>query len=235
MSEVNSSVAPVPWLHHPDSPETGSRLAVVAAVTLVHLAAGWGLLQIESVRQTVAVVAPMMVNLITEAPEPPPAAPPPPPPPQPLRLKTPPPPKPLIAAQPRPQPEPEAPVFIAPPALPEPVAEQVVAEEAPPAPPAPPSPSPKLISASEIVCPTPASPQYPPLSEQLGEQGTSMVRVLIDAQGRPQDVALHRSSGHLRLDRAALAGVRSLRCKPYLEAGVAQAVWVLAPIDFQLQ
>jgi hypothetical protein len=28
--------------------------------------------------------------------------------------------------------------------------------------------------------------------------------------------------------------VRTLRCHPYTEAGVAQAVWVVAPIAFEL-
>ena len=106
---------------------------------------------------------------------------------------------------------------------------------APPAPPAPAAPSPKLISASDIRCPTPADAAYPQISQQFGETGTVRVRVLIDAQGRPQEVVLHQSSGFARLDRAALAGARALRCAPYTEAGVAQAVWVVAPIDFQME
>jgi protein TonB len=91
-----------------------------------------------------------------------------------------------------------------------------------------------VISASEIRCPTPAQAAFPEASQLRGETGVTQVRVLIDASGRPQDVLLHRSSGFARLDKAALAGVRTLRCHPYTEAGVAQAVWVVAPIAFEL-
>lgn len=221
--------------HREDS--TTGRAATLAAVVLAHLAAGWALMQVDTVRQAVTAAAPLMVSLLTEAPEvPPPPAPPPPAPVRPPPLQPP-----LLAARPRPLPTPEPVAFTAPDTPPAPpVAAAPAVAETPPAPPAPvtpaapPAPSPKVIAASDIQCPTPARPDYPAVSAQLGETGTTEVRVLVDAGGRPQDVVLHKTSGHPRLDRAALAGARTLRCKPYTEAGVAQAVWVVAPIVFEL-
>lgn len=211
----------------------------LGAVLLAHLGVLWGLLQLEGARPAVLATATLQVNLLTSDPVPPPqAAPPSPPVTTPPRPPAPVPParKTVIAVPAPPQaetqptlapPEPEAQVS------PEPAPPAPAPEASMPVPPAPPAPQPRLIAASDIVCPTPATVDYPPVSEQLGEQGTALVRVLIDAQGRPRDAALHQTSGHPRLDRAALAGVRSLRCQPYTEAGVAQAVWVLAPIEFR--
>jgi protein TonB len=62
-----------------------------------------------------------------------------------------------------------------------------------------------------------------------------MVRVLIDTNGRPAQVALQKSTSHPALDDEALAAVRKARFRPYIEGGVAQPVWVLIPINFVLQ
>ena len=62
-----------------------------------------------------------------------------------------------------------------------------------------------------------------------------MVRLLIDIDGRPTQVALHKSSSHALLDDEALSAVRKARFRPYVEGGVAQPVWVLIPINFVLQ
>ncbi|MDI1342909.1 MAG: energy transducer TonB, partial [Pseudolabrys sp.] len=68
-----------------------------------------------------------------------------------------------------------------------------------------------------------------------GQEGTVMVRVLVDIAGRPAQVSLQASSGHAPLDESALAAVRDARFRPYTEAGQGQAVWVLIPIRFKLQ
>ena len=52
-------------------------------------------------------------------------------------------------------------------------------------------------------------PAYPPASRRLGEQGSLIVQVLVDPSGNPRDVKLIESSGHARLDDAALAGIRA--------------------------
>ena len=140
-------------------------------------------------------------------------APPPPPPPQPEKPK-PPPPKPV---QKRP-PTPQAPVDAQP-------------QQAAPAAPA----APKTVSASQLGYLVPPNPIYPARSRKAGEQGNVMIRVLVDVTGRPAQVSLQTSSGHPELDQSALSAVRAAQFRPYAEGGVAQAVWVLVPINFVLR
>ncbi|MBI5271145.1 MAG: hypothetical protein HY856_15875, partial [Burkholderiales bacterium] len=91
-----------------------ARHALVAGVCLAHLGGAWALLQVSAVRQAVAEVAPLMVDLVAP---PPPAPPPPPPtappPPPPRATPAPPPPAPLVTAPPVAEAPPAA--FTAPP------------------------------------------------------------------------------------------------------------------------
>ncbi|NDY93992.1 hypothetical protein G3A44_22635, partial [Ideonella sp. TBM-1] len=85
------------------------RQALVGAAVVAHLAAAWGLMQLDGVRQAVTEAAPLMVQWIAPPADTP--APPPPPPPKPR--VTPPTPAPVIAAAPAPAQE-AAPAFVAP-------------------------------------------------------------------------------------------------------------------------
>ncbi|MCB1980537.1 MAG: energy transducer TonB, partial [Rhodoferax sp.] len=59
----------------------GATRAVVAVIVALHALVGWGLLQVQAVRDTLAAAAPMFVDLLAAPrPEPQPAPPPPPPP-----------------------------------------------------------------------------------------------------------------------------------------------------------
>jgi protein TonB len=78
-------------------------------------------------------------------------------------------------------------------------------------------------------------PPYPPVSKRLNEQGTVIVRVLIGADGRPQQAELRKSSGHERLDRVALTTVMSWRYVPGKRAGVPETMWFDVPISFVLE
>ena len=69
----------------------------------------------------------------------------------------------------------------------------------------------------------------------LQEQGRVDVRLLVDARGLPQQAQVARSSGHARLDEAALAAVRATRFKPYTENGMPQPFWVVMPLVFELE
>jgi protein TonB len=51
-------------------------------------------------------------------------------------------------------------------------------------------------------------PIYPPASRRGGEQGTVRLKVLVDTNGRPSNVAVTQSSGFPRLDEAAVQAVR---------------------------
>lgn len=95
--------------------------------------------------------------------------------------------------------------------------------------------SPKTVGASQVTFLVRPSPVYPAHSRRANEQGTVLVRVLIDATGRPAQVALHASSGFPALDDSAVSAVRAAQFRPYIEGGRPQAVWVLVPIKFVLQ
>ncbi len=55
------------------------------------------------------------------------------------------------------------------------------------------------------------APQYPPLSRRAGEEGTVTLEFMLRGDGRAAEVAIARSSGHTRLDNAALNFLESTR------------------------
>src|SRR5690606_29952095 len=89
---------------------------------------------------------------------------------------------------------------------------------------------PRLISSVDYMGKRP-TPQYPRASQRRGEQGRVVVRVLISPEGRVLEASVQRSSGHERLDNAALKAVRSARFKPYTENGHAYRAMADIPFD----
>ena len=232
----------------PLSPIT--RRVLLAGVIFFHVGAGYALIQIEPPKIVVGDAAPMEVSFVTpDAPAemeipPPPEDPPPPdiPPPPPIDIAVAPPddlPPPEFPVEKKPPPEPPKP---------RPVPPKVVQPPRPPSP-APPaeaqassapvqttrSPGPQTLSAAQVGYLNAPSPIYPMRSKRAGDQGTVMVKVLVDTNGRPSQVVLQTSSGHPELDESALSAVRAARFRPFMDAGVAQPVWVLCPIGFALR
>lgn len=113
----------------------------------------------------------------------------------------------------------------------------VVADSPPvlaPPPPAAPLP-PKNIQASAVRYLVPPQQVYPETSRRLGESGRVSLRVLVDEHGRAQEVQITQSSGYSRLDQSAASAMKQARFQPYLENGVARAVWAPATITYDLQ
>lgn len=73
---------------------------------------------------------------------------------------------------------------------------------------------------------------YPSESNRRRERGTVLLRVLVDALGRPAEVRVERSSGFERLDDAARSAVMKALFRPYEVNGVKQPTQVLIPIEF---
>lgn len=111
-------------------------------------------------------------------------------------------------------------------------------ESGPPGPPALPSqptgPA-SLSSDLALVCPVRSAPPYPELSRRLGETGKVVLRVELDETGRVSTAQVIASSGHGRLDAAALAAVRTWRCQPAQRDGQAVRSVALQPFDFTLE
>jgi len=104
-------------------------------------------------------------------------------------------------------------------------------------------PSPSVIPSDEPAVLLPSSdadylhnppPAYPRMSRRMGEQGTAVVRVFINAEGRAESAELRTSSGFRRLDDAALETVKRWRYVPGKRAGIAESMWFNIPIRFVL-
>ena len=95
--------------------------------------------------------------------------------------------------------------------------------------------APRTVSASQLGFLVPPNPVYPGTARRAGQQGTVMVRVLVDIAGRPAQVSVQGSSGHTALDESAVSAVRAAKFRPYADGGLVQPVWVLVPIRFVLQ
>jgi TonB family protein len=59
--------------------------------------------------------------------------------------------------------------------------------------------------------------------------------LVVDADGRAEQVDLYTSSGSQRLDAAALEAVRRWRFVPARQGDRAVAAWVLVPLSFRLE
>ena len=78
-------------------------------------------------------------------------------------------------------------------------------------------------------------PDYPALSQRMGEQGEVLLRVQVSAAGKALAVELAKPSGFERLDRAAMQTVSTWRFVPAMVDGQAQAAWFDVPVRFELR
>lgn len=163
--------------------------------------------------------------------------PPPPPPPPPKKVEPPPPKKDVVALKPqkvKPKPPPKQ-VVQPPPPQPAQVVDDpppAPVRAAPPAPPAPPVEKVTPPSASAGYLHNPA-PEYPSLAEEEGWSGRVILKVHVQANGRPDSVSVQKSSGHDLLDQAAVRTVRSSwHFAPAMRGDTPTDGWVSVPIVF---
>lgn len=123
--------------------------------------------------------------------------------------------------------------YVVPPPPPQPTP----ALAAPVAPVAPPRPAGQITLTGElsVACPERTPPGYPPLSRRMGEEGTVVLRVELDEQGKVCSARVSGSSGFTRLDDAALTAVRTWRCTPAQRDGQPVRAVALQPFKFILQ
>ena len=77
-------------------------------------------------------------------------------------------------------------------------------------------------------------PEYPPAAFRAGEEGTVLLRVDVDATGKPTNVDVVRRSGSRDLDRAAQQAVLKWKFSPAMRDGKAIASSAEVPVDFKL-
>jgi protein TonB len=201
---------------------------IAASVLLLHVAALWAL-QSGLLRRAVEVFVP--VEILSEFVEPPATKTVPPAPQPPLPVHKTPPPEPRIptpepVAVSEPAPAPNAPVVVATPPV---AVNQAPVSVAPAA-----TLKVELPSSDAQYLQNP-EPSYPVISRRLGEQGTTVVGVLIGADGRAQKAEIRQSSGYDRLDQVALKTVLAWRYVPGKRGGVPEAMWFNVPIKFELK
>jgi protein TonB len=95
--------------------------------------------------------------------------------------------------------------------------------------------APAADSEATIAYETATPPAYPIQALRAGVQGTVLLKVLVDAGGKPMQVAIERSSGSRTLDDAARRHVLAAwRFHPAMRDGRAIEAWALVPVQFNL-
>ncbi len=190
----------------------GTKAWGIGAVVVLHAFMGWVLISGLGNRVVDFIVEPIITEVIEDIPPPPEDVPPPPPPPD---IDVPPPPMvPIPEIQFDAPPPPTAVQAVQ---AGEPVAETpVVVPPAPPAPTGPTTNPQRRGRAGEL-------PPYPEASLRLNEEGETVVRVCVSADGRVESADVSDSSGSRRLDTAAVNWLRRQRFDPGLTNGVPEA------------
>ncbi len=80
-----------------------------------------------------------------------------------------------------------------------------------------------------------AAPEYPRVSRRLGEEGSVVLEIGVDARGRATSARVIESSGFERLDQAAVQAVLGWRFQPATQAGVAIDATLVHTVTFRLQ
>jgi protein TonB len=78
-------------------------------------------------------------------------------------------------------------------------------------------------------------PTYPRIARRKGYEGTVLLEVLVDREGKVSDLKLFQSCGHEVLDEAAADSVRSWLFDPGRLGDEPVEMWVRVPIRFQLR
>jgi protein TonB len=200
-----------------------SRAGMLATLAL-HAVALAALLSYAPARSALMAAAPIMVDWISAPKVEPTPEPPAPPKAKPVHRNPRPVQAPKVVAAPVERPSPVV-APTPPPPAPQPLASDPAPEAAPTPVVAP------IFNADYLQNPAPA---YPPLSRKLGEQGRVVLRVLVSANGRADEVQLQSSSGSARLDESARTAVGRWQFVPAKRGKEPVQAWVVIPISFKL-
>ena len=77
-------------------------------------------------------------------------------------------------------------------------------------------------------------PIYPGLARKRGQQGTVILQVLVNREGRVEDLKIDVSSNFSMLDRAAVKAVKKWLFEPGRRDAENVVMWVKVPITFKL-
>ncbi|WP_020651014.1 energy transducer TonB [Solimonas variicoloris] len=185
------------------------RLIGIGGVVVFHALLIWALVSGLARKAIEILPAPIETRIIEEV-RPPEDIPPPPPPPT---LDIPPPP------------------FVPPPevniATPPPRTNTIVAQSTVPTP--PPAPAPVVKAPPSVALKIDSRrcrlPEYPAVSQRLGEAGSVVLQLLVGTNGRVTDSKIVTTSGYPRLDEAARKALSLCKFDPAVVEGVPTAAW----------
>jgi protein TonB len=198
-------------------PDSSRRLIGVGLVIALHALVVWGLVSGLARKAIELLPAPIETKILEETAQ----VDEPPPPPPPPDFDVPPPP------------------FIPPPEIniaqqaPRPTAITTVTNTPAPTP-APPAPRPTGVTVKPVVkaknC---REPDYPAVSERLGEAGSVVLQLLVGVDGKVTDSKIESSSGYERLDKAAQAALSRCRFTPGTVDGAPAPGWAQLKYTFK--
>jgi protein TonB len=98
------------------------------------------------------------------------------------------------------------------------------------------APPPPPVTPPRAIVETQTGPTYPVLSRRLREEGTVRLRLTIGTDGSVIAADIIQSSGHMRLDDAAVDWVlRHWRYEPAMQGTMPQEATTEAALEFQLR
>ena len=195
------------------------RLIGLAGVVIFHVLLVWGLVSGLARKAIELLPPPIETKILEDAPseeEPPPPPPPP-------KLDVPPPP--FI-------PSPEITIQTAP------APTNAITTTNKPPPPAAPAPAPRpsgVTKAPVVKAKACREPEYPAVSERLGETGTVLLQLLVGTDGKVSDSKIEKSSGFERLDKAAQQALSRCKFEPGEVDGKPSAAWAQLKYTFRKQ
>jgi protein TonB len=78
------------------------------------------------------------------------------------------------------------------------------------------------------------APAYPIVARKMGEQGKVLLKVLVSQDGKAETVKVDTSSGHHKLDQAAIEAVKKWSFVPAKRSNQPISAYVLVPVNFTL-
>lgn len=185
------------------------RLIAISAVILIHIIMIWGLAS-GLVRKAMDVIPPPIKTKVLEE-----AA---------VEDEPPPPPPPKFEAPP--------PAFVPPPEISIATAStgtNAITASAKPTPPKPATADkPPVVKAKNC-----REPDYPAVSERLGETGTVLLQLLVGVDGKVSESKIEKSSGFPRLDKAAQDALSRCRFTPGTVGGQPAPAWAQLKYTFR--
>jgi len=81
---------------------------------------------------------------------------------------------------------------------------------------------------------TPA-PVYPKFAKKRGYEGTTVIEVLIEIDGKVKDIKINKSAGYEILDNAAINAVKKWLFVPATIGDKKIEMWVKIPVKFEIK